>query len=248
MFPPPPEPENEKGSAPMEMFRGAPSPPPHLMGNMGGGGGGGGGGGSGGYPSHQQMMMQGSYAAAGGAFPPPPPQSYNNPMPYNPYNSPHMNQSLPPLPPQSPAPGSIVSVGNGVGAASALAMARAAASGSPPAQAHGHGGMGPPPPKSSSPPVQDALVKCTFIPTMPDELQILYGERVRMLMRYDDGWSLCANARGEQGMVPLECLDFGGDGQGAGYAGAPPQHFGGGGSGDWHSMQRNSSLNPDGRF
>ncbi|KAJ7137902.1 hypothetical protein C8R44DRAFT_975860 [Mycena epipterygia] len=55
-----------------------------------------------------------------------------------------------------------------------------------------------------------AMVRYEFIPTLPDELSITTGERVRVLDEYDDGWALCANARGDQGMVPLECLDRGG--------------------------------------
>ncbi|KAJ7706886.1 hypothetical protein B0H17DRAFT_571871 [Mycena rosella] len=52
-----------------------------------------------------------------------------------------------------------------------------------------------------------ALVRYEFIPTLPDELSITTGELVRLLAEYDDGWALCANGRGDQGMVPLECLD-----------------------------------------
>ncbi|KAJ6622895.1 SH3 domain-containing protein [Mycena sp. CBHHK59/15] len=52
-----------------------------------------------------------------------------------------------------------------------------------------------------------AAVRYEFIPTLPDELSITTGETVRVLSEYDDGWALCANARGEEGMVPLECLD-----------------------------------------
>ncbi|KAG6861538.1 hypothetical protein C0995_015271 [Termitomyces sp. Mi166 len=62
---------------------------------------------------------------------------------------------------------------------------------------------------SLSPPKQaeTAKVRATFIPTLPDELTISSGEMVRIHMEYDDGWGLCSNARGETGMVPLECLD-----------------------------------------
>jgi len=58
-------------------------------------------------------------------------------------------------------------------------------------------------------PPNGANVKCTFIPTLPDELSISTGEVVRVLAEFDDGWGLCVNGRGEQGMVPLECLDRG---------------------------------------
>ncbi|KAH0583542.1 hypothetical protein J132_09689 [Termitomyces sp. J132] len=61
----------------------------------------------------------------------------------------------------------------------------------------------PSPPK----PAETAKVRATFIPTLPDELTISSGEMVRIHVEYDDGWCLCSNARGEMGMVPLECLD-----------------------------------------
>jgi len=54
-----------------------------------------------------------------------------------------------------------------------------------------------------------AIVKSTFIPTLPDELSINIGEVVRVLAEYDDGWVLCSNALGEKGMVPSECLERG---------------------------------------
>ncbi|KAJ7029371.1 hypothetical protein C8F04DRAFT_42535 [Mycena alexandri] len=54
-----------------------------------------------------------------------------------------------------------------------------------------------------------ATVRYEFIPSLPDELSITTGEIVRVVAEYDDGWALCANARAEQGMVPLECLDLG---------------------------------------
>jgi hypothetical protein len=62
--------------------------------------------------------------------------------------------------------------------------------------------------RSAAPAPSDAFVKCTFIPTLPDELSITAGETVRIIAQYDDGWSLCAKAGDEQGMVPLECLDL----------------------------------------
>ncbi|KAI0032804.1 hypothetical protein K488DRAFT_21894, partial [Vararia minispora EC-137] len=50
-------------------------------------------------------------------------------------------------------------------------------------------------------------VRVTFIPTRQDELSISIGQTLAVLHRFDDGWALCANAYGEQGMVPLECLE-----------------------------------------
>lgn len=51
-----------------------------------------------------------------------------------------------------------------------------------------------------------ALVRNAFLPSLPDELAVSAGEMVRVLAEYDDGWALCANLRGEQGVVPQECL------------------------------------------
>lgn len=50
-------------------------------------------------------------------------------------------------------------------------------------------------------------VVCTFIPSLPDELTIRVGETLRVVAEYEDGWFLCLDCRGEQGMVPNECLD-----------------------------------------
>lgn len=54
---------------------------------------------------------------------------------------------------------------------------------------------------------EEAFVNRLFIPSLPDELSVTVGERTQVLSLYDDGWALCANGRGEQGMVPQECLD-----------------------------------------
>jgi len=50
-------------------------------------------------------------------------------------------------------------------------------------------------------------VVCSFIPSLPDELTISIGETLSVLAGYEDGWSLCVNRRGKQGMVPNECLE-----------------------------------------
>jgi len=54
------------------------------------------------------------------------------------------------------------------------------------------------------------LVRVTFVPQLPDELAITPGETLYIRVEFDDGWALCANTRGEQGMVPSECLEGGG--------------------------------------
>jgi SH3 domain len=74
-----------------------------------------------------------------------------------------------------------------------------------------------------------ALVKMTFVSQLPDELAITPGETLNIRAEFDDGWALCANSRGKQGMVPLECLE-GGGGQFAGRS-----HL--------RTMRRASSLN-----
>ncbi|KZT34714.1 hypothetical protein SISSUDRAFT_957344, partial [Sistotremastrum suecicum HHB10207 ss-3] len=59
-----------------------------------------------------------------------------------------------------------------------------------------------------------ATVRRGFIPTLPDELPIANGEIVELLSSYDDGWCLCVNGRGEQGVVPRECLQVDTDNNG----------------------------------
>ena len=94
-----------------------------------------------------------------------------------------------------------------------------------------------------------AYVRCTFVPSLPDELSITTGEMVRVVGEFDDGWALCANARGEQGVVPLECLDRQ-PGAGMGpvqvqqgpQAGMGPGGYLGQGTGDWRMSRRASSL------
>ena len=82
-----------------------------------------------------------------------------------------------------------------------------------------------------------AVVRVVYIPSLPDELSITAGEVVRVLKAFDDGWALCANARGEQGVVPLECLD-------RSAALVPTVGYGQheNASSDWRSARRISSL------
>ena len=75
-----------------------------------------------------------------------------------------------------------------------------------------------------------ATIKCSFVPTLPDELSISTGERVRVINRFDDGWALCENGGGEQGMVPQDCLE---------QITIDPDDA------DWRNARRVSSLNPD---
>lgn len=59
--------------------------------------------------------------------------------------------------------------------------------------------------------INRAIVRCTFVPNLPDELTIVNGEELDVLQEYDDGWAFCSNRRGERGMVPVECLASGSD-------------------------------------
>lgn len=58
-------------------------------------------------------------------------------------------------------------------------------------------------------PTQDmpVLVRMTFIPQLPDELAITPGETLYIQTEFDDGWAMCTNIGGKEGMVPLECVE-----------------------------------------
>ncbi|KAG0697008.1 hypothetical protein DFH29DRAFT_175302 [Suillus ampliporus] len=100
----------------------------------------------------------------GYAGPAPPPASYNNPVMYS-------------QPPPSLSPGDAV-----------VAMARAAAGAeSYPAS------IPAPTPAPRFRTASEAVVKRAFIPTLPDELSVTAGERIRVLAHYDDAWALCGN-------------------------------------------------------
>ena len=87
---------------------------------------------------------------------------------------------------------------------------------------------------------ETAVVRVLYIPTLPDELSITTGEVVTLLKAYDDGWALCMNARGEQGVVPLECLERNAPGQATRLSVGYGQQENVGG--DWRNMKRMSSL------
>ncbi|KAF8844444.1 hypothetical protein BDN67DRAFT_714190 [Paxillus ammoniavirescens] len=147
----------------------------------------------------------------------PPPPDIHPQSPYVSYAVPAPPQATynnpVPITSHSPQPTTpTLSTGN----TTALAMARAAA------------GAGASSLRGQQAPVE-AVVKYTFVPTLPDELSITTGERIRLVAQYDDGWALCANARGEQGMVPKECLER---------AVAEQAET------DWMNARRASSLNP----
>jgi hypothetical protein len=73
------------------------------------------------------------------------------------------------------------------------------------------------------------LVRMTFVSQLPDELAITPGETLYIRTEFDDGWALCVNSRGKEGMVPLECVE-GGGGQFTGRS-------------ELRTMRRASSLN-----
>ncbi|CAL1705731.1 unnamed protein product [Somion occarium] len=161
-------------------------------------------------PATTPMANQSAFA-----LPPPPPTSYANLPP----PSPSMMVSPPPM--LQPSLGS-----------PAVPLSQALGPGSPVISVTPATGV-----RSTS---AYAYVRCTFLPSLPDELSISTGEMVRVLGEFDDGWALCANARGEQGVVPLECLDKGGNGQ---MPHGPVQGgYLGQGTGDWRMSRRASSL------
>jgi len=83
-----------------------------------------------------------------------------------------------------------------------------------------------------------AAVVCTFITSLPDELSINVGETIRVLAEYDDGWALCMNTSGQQGMVPMECLNRGGGAAPSTMNLSPPRLP------DARGVRRTSSLDP----
>lgn len=87
-----------------------------------------------------------------------------------------------------------------------------------------------------------ATVKFTFIPSLPDELNISSGEVVTVLQEYDDGWALCLNGREVQGMVPVECLE-----RERGADGNNTERLGVDYNGGQRNSRRESSLNVGGR-
>lgn len=54
-----------------------------------------------------------------------------------------------------------------------------------------------------------ATVRYEYRPSLPDELSITRGEVLHVLSEYSDGWALCKNERGGEGVVPQACLDCG---------------------------------------
>ncbi|KAG6807030.1 hypothetical protein H0H92_009100 [Tricholoma furcatifolium] len=125
------------------------------------------------------------------------PRPSNNGLPFVPYPA-------PPRPP--PAAGIYDLPAHSPGAATFTTL-------SPKTPSHVHSPFTPthpltvPSSPASSTLGETAKVRSTFVPTLPDELNINAGDMLRILSEYDDGWALCCNVRGEKGMVPLECLD-----------------------------------------
>ena len=110
-----------------------------------------------------------------------------------------------------------------------------------------YGALQPPsaPVQSAAPSVEMAIVRVVYIPSLPDELSISVGETVRVIKAFDDGWALCSNVRGEQGVVPVECLDRNAPAANAGsqmQMGLAGTSVGHGQEGDWRNMKRISSL------
>ncbi|KAJ7477376.1 hypothetical protein FB451DRAFT_1010470, partial [Mycena latifolia] len=49
-------------------------------------------------------------------------------------------------------------------------------------------------------------VQSPSMPGLPDQLETSIGEPLTVLQEYIEGWLLCQNDRGEQGMVAIGCL------------------------------------------
>lgn len=78
--------------------------------------------------------------------------------------------------------------------------------------------VAPPPPSQPDPePVGTFTVISTYTPTLGDELEIHPGDRVEILVEYDDGWVTGRNISkgGVKGVFPKHCVD---------YATSPSQH------------------------
>ncbi|KAL1743709.1 hypothetical protein HDZ31DRAFT_40306 [Schizophyllum fasciatum] len=52
-----------------------------------------------------------------------------------------------------------------------------------------------------------ATVSSTYTPSMPDELAVSVGDKLKVVREFDDGWCECVNGVGKKGMVPVECLE-----------------------------------------
>ncbi|KAL1709582.1 hypothetical protein EV121DRAFT_252573 [Schizophyllum commune] len=52
-----------------------------------------------------------------------------------------------------------------------------------------------------------ATVSSQYTPSMPDELGVTVGDKLRVVREFDDGWCECVNEAGKKGMVPIECLE-----------------------------------------
>lgn len=110
-----------------------------------------------------------------------------------------------------------------------------------------YGGLAAAAPASSI--TETAIVNKTYQPTLGDELAVTVGEVVQVLRAFDDGWALCQNARGDKGVVPVQCMDWaqnanpmtGGHQMQSMYG----QDASGGVNGDWRS-KRLSSLSGHG--
>ncbi|KAL1678659.1 hypothetical protein EV122DRAFT_264576 [Schizophyllum commune] len=52
-----------------------------------------------------------------------------------------------------------------------------------------------------------ATVSSQYTPSMPDELGVTVGDKLKVVREFDDGWCECVNEAGKKGMVPIECLE-----------------------------------------
>jgi hypothetical protein len=81
------------------------------------------------------------------------------------------------------------------------------------------------------------VVRCSFVPALPDELKVRLDDHVRVLHTFDDGWGLVEKvasdgSENESGLIPMDCLrkseeDIGpvhGHGHGDGVSGCEEPH------------------------
>ncbi|WVQ97516.1 hypothetical protein IAU59_004630 [Kwoniella sp. CBS 9459] len=89
-------------------------------------------------------------------------------------------------------------------------------------------------------------VKVGFVRSLEDELAISPGQQLYLHTAYDDGWSLCEDAKQNRGVVPISCLEPWSDSAASSGGGLAPTSMSREGStgsaGSGERLQRRSSL------
>ncbi|GAA5919806.1 hypothetical protein JCM6882_006485 [Rhodosporidiobolus microsporus] len=135
-------------------------------------------------------------AGAGGPLAAPVPMNGNNGLTSSPFSDAH-HSSIEQRELQQELDNRRMSLMNAAGAgAGAAAAGAAAAASSPFGESEGQGEI--------------RIVKGTFDPSLEDELVLYPGDRVQVLMKYDDGWALGLNLNSgnppAKGVFPFDCL------------------------------------------